>query len=124
MEEFINIWTGVSENASLDQTARSAKLEMTIKGLLGRKGLPGDREVYNRDGGGSSCKAYVLWHPLYSGISLLQFLRVFPSTFNLFICHNITKLVKMCSIEHRTKFNRAWELYEVLARSVSRPWLN
>jgi hypothetical protein len=58
-EEFIQIWDTVFADISLDRTARSAKLEDTIKNLLKGRGIEENREMVSRDQD-RGCRAYVV----------------------------------------------------------------
>jgi len=57
IQEFLRIWTVVYTDASLDQLMRLAKLDVSIKDLLERKGLPKNQKMSDRDQEGSCCKA-------------------------------------------------------------------
>ena len=60
IEEFINIWNEVFADATLNPAARSAKLEIVIKDVLKRSGLPENRKLYSGEEEDNSCKAYVV----------------------------------------------------------------
>jgi hypothetical protein len=59
IEEFLEIWKSVFEDSSLDQVARSEKLESMMETLLERKGIPANRTLAFAETKGNDCKAYV-----------------------------------------------------------------
>jgi hypothetical protein len=60
IEEFLKIWNSVFVDSSLDQVARSEKLESMMETLLERRGIPANRTLAVAEKNGHACKAYVV----------------------------------------------------------------
>jgi len=60
INEFIEIWNLVFADATLDQAARSAKLEVAIKDILKQRGMMEGQHMHTDGQEESSCKAYLL----------------------------------------------------------------
>jgi hypothetical protein len=67
-KEFIKIWDIVFADLSLDRTARSVKLEGTIKNLLNGCGISDNQKMTDGDQG-HGCKGYVI--PFIVYVSLM-----------------------------------------------------
>jgi hypothetical protein len=60
IEEFLEIWNSVFVDSSLDQVARSEKLESMMETLLERRRIPANRTLTVAETNDHACKAYVV----------------------------------------------------------------